>query len=86
MGKGSRCGVPCGTALAPRLGTSAEEGGVSTETERAKGEMAIAVLGAGRIGRLHASLLAANPAVGSLLVVDPIQDRAEAVAMGEEGS
>jgi malate/lactate dehydrogenase len=48
--------------------------------------MAIAVLGAGRIGRLHASLLAANPAVGSLLVVDPIQDRAEAVAMGEEGS
>jgi myo-inositol 2-dehydrogenase/D-chiro-inositol 1-dehydrogenase len=43
--------------------------------------MAIAVLGAGRIGRLHASLLAANPAVGSLLVVDPIQDRAEAVAM-----
>jgi myo-inositol 2-dehydrogenase/D-chiro-inositol 1-dehydrogenase len=41
--------------------------------------MRIALLGAGRIGQLHARLLTATPGVDSLVVADTIADRAAAV-------
>ncbi|MBA2702131.1 MAG: Gfo/Idh/MocA family oxidoreductase [Chloroflexi bacterium] len=42
--------------------------------------MKVALLGAGRIGRLHARLLAATPGVDRLVVADTLPDRAAQVA------
>jgi len=42
--------------------------------------MRFALLGAGRIGRLHARILAATPGVDGVLVADPLPAAAEAVA------
>ena len=43
--------------------------------------MRIALLGAGRIGRLHARLLTATPGVDSLVIGDADAARAQAVAV-----
>lgn len=42
--------------------------------------MKLALLGAGRIGRLHARLLTATPGVDALIVADPVAERARAAA------
>src|SRR3990172_3271779 len=42
--------------------------------------MKVALLGAGRIGRLHARLLVGTPGVGSLVVADAVAERATEVA------
>ncbi len=42
--------------------------------------MRIGLLGAGRIGTLHAGNLSAHPAVEDLIVFDPVADRAQALA------
>jgi len=42
--------------------------------------MRVALIGAGRIGRLHARLLRATPGVGALVVADALPDRAAEVA------
>jgi myo-inositol 2-dehydrogenase/D-chiro-inositol 1-dehydrogenase len=42
--------------------------------------MRVALLGAGRIGRLHAGLLAATPGIHEVVVADALPDRAAAVA------
>ncbi len=44
--------------------------------------MRVAVIGAGRMGQLHARLLASTQAVGELVVADADADRAKAVADG----
>ena len=52
------------------------------------GRMKIGLLGAGRIGALHASVLARDPAVDEILVGDSEMQRAEEVARevgGEAG-
>jgi myo-inositol 2-dehydrogenase / D-chiro-inositol 1-dehydrogenase len=46
--------------------------------------MRVALLGAGRIGRLHAGLLAATPGIDDVVVADALPDRAAEVA-GEVG-
>lgn len=47
--------------------------------------MKVAVLGAGRIGALHAGLLAANPDVDTVLVADELAERAREVAGSVDG-
>jgi myo-inositol 2-dehydrogenase/D-chiro-inositol 1-dehydrogenase len=44
--------------------------------------MKIALLGAGRIGRLHAELLSSTPGVDELVVADAMEERAREVAAG----
>jgi myo-inositol 2-dehydrogenase / D-chiro-inositol 1-dehydrogenase len=44
--------------------------------------MKVALLGAGRIGQLHAGLLSATPGVDELIVADALPGRAEEVAAG----
>ena len=47
--------------------------------------MKVGLLGAGRIGALHASVLARDPAVDEILVGDSDMQRAEEVARKSEG-
>ena len=42
--------------------------------------MKVALLGAGRIGQLHARLLSATPAIDELVIADAVPERAEEVA------
>jgi myo-inositol 2-dehydrogenase/D-chiro-inositol 1-dehydrogenase len=42
--------------------------------------MKVALIGAGRIGHFHASLLSTTPGVDGLIVADPVADRADEVA------
>ncbi|HEY7525001.1 MAG TPA: hypothetical protein VH720_15230, partial [Candidatus Limnocylindrales bacterium] len=50
------------------------------------GRMAVALIGAGRIGTLHANVLAADDAVGELILVDEDAAHARELATGLDAS
>lgn len=53
-----------------------------TATSGRHGRLGIALIGAGRIGKIHAGNAAAHPSLSLKYVVDPLQDAASALASG----